>query len=305
MVRPHQVQVMHVPSSEAKGPCWARHLTETLYNNEDYVLQLDSHMRMRPNWDVYLIESLSKCPSKKAVLTCYPLGYELPNKIPKKDVDVTILCADHFDKDGMLRIKGKRLVPPSSLHTNIQTPRSSLFWASGFSFSKSLLLQEIPYDPNLSHLFFGEEISMALRMYTHGWDIYTPMDAVVYHLWDRSYRPTVREHFTKAVQMEKTRAQKKIHRLLGMLQNEAVNESNAVTKKELAQTKEQVDGYGLGTVRSLQEFETYCGVSFCNRKIHERAQRGGQADGAYRDDKETSAAKVMKLLQMKGLLNGF
>ena len=39
----------------------------------------------------------------------------------------------------------------------------SPLWASGFSFSDSSLLVEIPYDPRLPHLFFGEEISMAAR----------------------------------------------------------------------------------------------------------------------------------------------
>ena len=34
-----------------------------LWEKEDYVLQIDSHMRLRPNWDTYLIQALSICPS--------------------------------------------------------------------------------------------------------------------------------------------------------------------------------------------------------------------------------------------------
>jgi hypothetical protein len=294
MIRPHQVKVMHVPSSEAKGPCWARYLAEQMYNNEKYTLQLDSHMRMRPNWDVYLIHALNLCKTKKSILTSYPLGYELPNKIIKNDIDVTILCADHFDNDGMLRIIGKRLKGgSSSTTTTIQIPCNSLFWASGFSFSRGSLLMEVPYDPNLSHLFFGEEISMASRMYTHGWNFYTPMDAVVYHLWDRSYRPTVREIFSKEVQELRVKSQQKVHCLLGMLND---NEEKVKLKRI---------PYGLGTVRTLEEFETYCGVSFKTREIYSRGKRGGQLDGAYRGDEVTSASKVMKLLQLKGMLNDF
>jgi hypothetical protein len=40
--------------------------------------QIDSHMRFRPNWDVYLIACLNACPAKtKPVLTAYPPGYTL------------------------------------------------------------------------------------------------------------------------------------------------------------------------------------------------------------------------------------
>ena len=34
---------------------------------------------------------------------------------------------------------------------------------------------------------------MAARMHTHGYDFYAPTRAIVFHLWDRGYRPTFRE----------------------------------------------------------------------------------------------------------------
>ena len=36
-------------------------------------------------------------------------------------------------------------------------PIASKLWAAGFSFSTANVLREVPYDPNLKHLFFGEE----------------------------------------------------------------------------------------------------------------------------------------------------
>jgi hypothetical protein len=47
--------------------------------------------------------------------------------------------------------------------------------------------QEVPYDPHLPFLFFGEESSMAVRMWTHGWDFFSPPHHVIYHLWSRSF----------------------------------------------------------------------------------------------------------------------
>ena len=55
---------------------------------------------------------------------------------------------------------------------------------------RSSLLREVPYDPALKFLFFGEEMSMLARMWTSGYDIFAPAEAVVFHLWTRDYRPS-------------------------------------------------------------------------------------------------------------------
>ena len=56
---------------------------------------------------------------------------------------------------------------------------------------------QVPYDPHLPFLFFGEETSMAARLYTNGWDFFAPTQAVVYHLWSREYRHTFTEDLLK------------------------------------------------------------------------------------------------------------
>jgi len=103
------IRVMQIPSGEARGPCWARHLTQSLWRGEDMWLQIDSHMRFRGNWDSYLIQLWYECrggdgagdgdgddPSgdmRFPVLTTYPLGYELPDVIPA-DVRPTLLVSE-------------------------------------------------------------------------------------------------------------------------------------------------------------------------------------------------------------------
>ena len=76
------------------------------HRGEDYVLQIDSHMRFRQNWDSYLIQHLHQCPitaNRKAMLTTYPVGYQLPNNIPN-ETRGTLLVPWKFDpKDGFLR----------------------------------------------------------------------------------------------------------------------------------------------------------------------------------------------------------
>lgn len=80
-----QVRVKFVHYRAAAGPCVARAEVQKLWDGEEYYLQIDSHMRFREGWDVYLLDQLSKCPSSspKTILTTYPLGYTLPNNVRK------------------------------------------------------------------------------------------------------------------------------------------------------------------------------------------------------------------------------
>ena len=57
-------------------------------------------------------------------------------QIPEDDRP-TLLCANHFGPEGMLRLKGSRLAQ------HAEAPIPSLFWAAGFSFSRSQLLTEV------------------------------------------------------------------------------------------------------------------------------------------------------------------
>ena len=51
-------KIIDIPHNESKGVCWARNLTQQQYNNEEYTLQIDSHMRFEKNWDEILISMI-------------------------------------------------------------------------------------------------------------------------------------------------------------------------------------------------------------------------------------------------------
>lgn len=70
-----------MPHVEARGPCYARHLAHSLFDNEEYLLSIDSHMRACPKWDALLIAMLADCPSERAILSTYPPDYTLPNNL--------------------------------------------------------------------------------------------------------------------------------------------------------------------------------------------------------------------------------
>jgi len=92
----HHVRTLSLPHTEAKGPIFARHLAASLYGGEDFVLQIDSHMRFRRGWDAYLVHLLETIEQTegcdKVVLSTYPLGYHLPNQVPEDTRPTILVC---------------------------------------------------------------------------------------------------------------------------------------------------------------------------------------------------------------------
>ena len=64
--------IRKIPFCESKGACWARSITNSMYKNEEYTLQIDSHMRFVKDWDTQLIEMWTALNDNKAIITSYP-----------------------------------------------------------------------------------------------------------------------------------------------------------------------------------------------------------------------------------------
>ena len=184
---PAQVRILHMRHGDARGPSWARYLLHKLYQNEDFVLQIDSHSRFVSGWDVQLVALHSQCVALsshgKAVITTYPAGYDRGDTAHFRSLEdalPTVLRATHFDEDGMLRLRSSVVVPKANSASGTSEPRlpkppiPSLFWAAGFSFTTGAVISECPYDPHHKSLFFGEEQSMGARLWTHGYDFFAP-----------------------------------------------------------------------------------------------------------------------------------
>jgi len=53
----------------------------------------------------------------------------------------------------------------------------------------SEFLKEVPFDPFLPWVFMGEEISMSARLWTAGYDIFSPSQSVMGHIYVRRHKP--------------------------------------------------------------------------------------------------------------------
>lgn len=258
--RPQQVRVHEVDAHESGGACWARNQVQQLWRGEEYTLQLDSHMRFEPGWDETLLAMLRETGDDKAVLTCYAPGYTPPDELDKRWLFG--MSAKQFDAHRILLMHGKPAynVP----HDLPEQPVPGAFLSAHMVFGPGSIIRDVPYDPKL--YFFGEEITLAVRLWTHGYNLYHPHKLVIYHDWDRGKRPT---HFSdhKDWTVQNERAFSRVRHLLG---------TEACADATITEGLEQ---YGLGSARSLQEYQQFSGVDFTTLSIAQHALEGWFADG--------------------------
>jgi len=248
----------------ATGPCLARAMAQSLHRDEEYILQIDSHMRFRVNWDEYLLQQISQCPDPgKSVLTAYPPAYVLGTngeaECVNNETRSTILVPWKFS-DGMLRQKGRLLQKTSE--RVIPCP----LYAAGFNFSSAAVIKDCPYDATLHHLFFGEEMSMAVRLYTHGYDFFAPSQSVCYHKWTRDHRPTIQGDTLGS----RGRATSSGPSKLELAVQEQRKRSIGVVLNQLRGT-----GTNLGMVRTAADFALRVGACFSDETISPGAENGG------------------------------
>lgn len=245
-----RVRFGHVNATLSQGACWARALGYMLWQGEDYVLQIDSHMRFAPDWDIQLLEQLAACPSRKPLLTAYPPGYEPPDVLTTQTP--AFLAAKAFNHAGILMQQG--LVEPTPT-----TPKPTAFIAAGFLFGRSEWVQEVPYDPKL--YFHGEEITLAVRLWTHGWDFFGPTDPILWHQYNAKIaRPLHWSDNGRWGAMDSL-SLARVRRLLRM---DPAPRDGAV----------DLTGYDLGAQRTLEDYQAMAGVDFRAQTIEPHALAG-------------------------------
>ena len=268
--RPDQCRVIHVDARQSKGVCWARSQVQSLWQGEEYFFQIDAHSRFEPGWDDISIEMLKACPSERSVLSSYPTSYVPPDQLGPRNV--VVIHPKEFDDNGLLSFTSRSTAEAQA--PAIPTPTH--FVGGGLFFAPSAAIEQVPYDPYI--YFTGEEITLAARLWTHGWDLFAPNRVTVFH--EYSERPNKRRHWHdhKLWHDLSVRATKRVRHLLeGRPCDDAV-------------ALEALERYGLGATRTLADYESASGVEFKRQLIHGKASDQIEADLPT----EARAARVRK-----------
>jgi hypothetical protein len=131
----------------------------------------------------------------------------------------------------------------------MKKPVTSRFYSAHFCFTLGQFSTEVQHNPE--YYFHGEEISIAARAYTFGYDLFHPHVPVVYHEYTRKGR-------TK--QWDDDRGW-----------GDRNKKSHSINRKLFGmdgETQEGHDGpFGFGTERTLRDYEIYSGILFEKRSV--------------------------------------
>jgi hypothetical protein len=166
-----------------KGVVWARNkIREELYQGEEYFLQIDSHSRVKKNWDAILINQYNSIEHPKVVITTYPNHFDMPDleknylNLPyNTPLRIRQFLDNHNLKDN--RVRSENL--PSLQDYEVKETR----WAgAGFLFTQKQWVNEVTMPDEI--IFNGEEDFLTFGSYLKGWNLFVPSEATVWHNYE-------------------------------------------------------------------------------------------------------------------------
>ena len=252
-----RLRLINRRAADSRGVCWARSLVQSLWRGEDFTLQLDSHMRFEPDWDQQLLMSWQECGDPGAILSCYPNGFQPPDQ--RDRASLPLMAALAFNEDGLPRFQAiNRFKLPEQRPTR---PIPGAFISAGMIFGPGQMISDAPYDPHL--YFYGEEVTLAARLWTAGYNIYNPNRLAVYHLYKTTAAaaPTHWSDHNNWWQHNQLALERAKH-LLGM------------APSPTAAALQEIERYGLGSQRSLADYQAWSGIDFQAAQVAGHALQG-------------------------------
>jgi len=243
-------RILNIPYQEAEGVCWARHLVQQLYKDEEYTLQIDSHMRFAPNWDeemINMIKQLQKKGHKKPLLTGYVSSFDPDNDPAGRVQEPWRMAFDRFIPEGAVFF-----LPETIPNWREMTePVPARFYSAHYCFTLGQFSNEVQHNPH--YYFHGEEISISARAYTCGYDLFHPHKVLIWHEYTRKGR-------TKHWDDDKEWSRRN-------------NQAHLLNRKLFGMDGEVQEGhdgpYGFGTERTLRDYEKYAGLIFAKRAVQQ------------------------------------
>jgi hypothetical protein len=226
----------------------SRTIANNFYDGEDYYLQVDSHTRFVKDWDIGFINSLrhyQACGVDKPLLTSYPAGYYYDdNLVEKFNTNYSLTNISFHQKLDF----SDNMVPHQ---TGVPVTNNLSKSVSGGCIFSIGDFHKIAINKKMYN--WGEEILVAARAFTHGYDLLLPDKQYLFHLYydaSKSFQHNLRRHAWTDWPVE---------------HGEFVTGSNAEIKNIFS--NQIIGEQALGSVRTLDEFGEFAGLDFRTGKV--------------------------------------
>jgi hypothetical protein len=250
--------------SQARGPCYARYQASKLWRGEQYYMQIDSHTKFEEGWDEVVFAELARTQDPAAVLGAYPPTEEQMDGFKKGGFGQMIMnCTPEFNDDGLMNFQAAVVdSPPGPLERRARVPVP--FSGANLLVMPAQALLDVPFDPHLNFLFFGEELLHSARLWTAGYNIYAPVQSFVRHHYGRGDKPK----FWSDMANFETCRRKAVKRAKYHLGLGPLDEVDPEYRTDIGQ-------YGAGARRSLEEYWRFAGVDWAKRTAERRCSWDG------------------------------
>lgn len=246
--------------SESEGLGWARAITNSLLEKEELTLQLDSHHKFEKHWDTMMLEDYHQAKgfSEKPILTTYLTPFEYEKEAPL-DQAPCLMSQYEFSPDKLLMSRPYYIQDYKQRKEVIKCRTIS----GHFYLVDSDFIKEVPYDPDIYFGGYVEETTLSVRAFTNGYDFFSPYRQYIWHEYTRNGRPKHWEdHGTKESKgyavTKKTSLDRDVY---------ARNKTRQLFGQE--EHNIELGQYGLGSVRTLRDYEIYGGFDFKRCLIQE------------------------------------
>ena len=244
------IKILKYHYTESNGGCWARNLAQSLYDGETYHLQIDSHTRLIQNWDEIVINDYTELKKTvdKPLISFLPPSY---SRFDELGIDYDFKNIQLLDKINIPKIE--RITTEywpayggygNEQHTNFKSVNAILLYG-GFIFSEGKWIVEVEQDPE--HYYTGEEFALAIRSYTHGYDIYTTSQIVA---WHRAHPVAPKKHYNNNPE-----------------EISIGRHRHAMERLRMLVEKEDLGKYGFGTIRTIEQYGEFARIDFPNKTL--------------------------------------
>ena len=233
---------------EAQGPTYARYLISKLISDEKYFLQIDSHTRFFDSWDEKAIDCLNECDDSNAILTAFPVAIQNMYSIDYPlNISTTKFQSLSYDS-----------IKLGSVTCNSRSFVKTYYLSAAFLFGPTTFLENVPYDPYLTYSYQNiEQQFYAVRLFTHGWNLYKPSEHIVATKYGKTDHIDVSGNVVRAPSnWQKSKLSwKRVSYYYGLCDLDDV------------ELQEDISLYGLGSKRTLDEFFDIHNERGCIEKI--------------------------------------
>ena len=244
LVSRSDVKYKRIDPQYSEGVGWARHINSLQMTDEDFYYQIDSHTLFDERWDRQLIcdykEACQLTGTNKIVITSNCKNFDMINGSPALEHNRNVACVAkfyQFDSDFWIFAHGEHTNPTLTV-----TPAIHVF--AGNMFTNSDWIRDVGIDPKI--YFHGEEQMITLSSFAEGYKLFHGKQICCYHYLN-SNQHTSKQDVEPVISEDIIALRKAI--------------SLEYFKKFIRNLDDNI----------LNEYKSYSGVDYINRKLENRA----------------------------------